>query len=799
MRHGSGEPSSAAQTAGRRASAGIRAGRWALYSASVLFLLGAARPGLGQVSSASRALPPGLEEVVAAGRDVWGEAAMRRPDGASYEFFRDLLPPLRYVNADFRYYPIVLSTPAGRVKARLISNGSGVNLRGGARSWNDVGTPVIFRVGPDEFLFGGLRDRVTHPTLAEGYLPIVEIRYRHPHPVQSEGAVPLNHTSTQPEAEVYCLEAFAGTDPAFCDNAVVFVKFRLSQGVRGIITADTETGPGASLKEGRLLDDKGRVLAWFDSRWRWERRRAHANITQGTVATMAVPARPLAADSKPIITPAVYDEQRERCAAAWKELLARGMSVDVPEPLVNHAWRNLIIQNFALLNGDRIHYSAGNQYEKLYEAEGSDAALAMMNWGYEDEMRRMIVPLLDFTRAGLEYHQAGLKVNDVCRLFWQTRDAAFVRSIRPRWEKEVKRMVEGRIERSGLFPKERYCGDIGTQVHSLSANAKAWRALRDMAAVLGEMGERAESERLAAAAAACRRDVLAAVEKSLRRETAPPFVPVALLGDEPAHDPITATRIGSYWNLVINDVIGSGIFPPGTEEETWIPRYLETHGGLCMGMIRSGGTAHGFWTGADRTNPLYGTRYVLDALRRDDPERAIVSFYGMLAHGLTRNTFIGGEGAALAPVDEGGRFFYCPPNSASNAHLLTILRNLLVQDFDLDDDGRPETLRLLFATPRRWLADGESIVVKQAPTAFGPVSLRVASHLARGEIVADVDLPARNRPTATFLRIRLPDGWRVTAAQLGDRNLTPDVQGTVDLSDAAGHVAIRWRVSRAGA
>ncbi len=796
MRHDWGESSSGAQTAGRRESPAIRAGRSALYAAGVLFLLGAARAAPGQVSSASCVPLPGLEEVVVSGRDLWGEAAMRRPDGASYEFFRDLLPPLRYVNADFRYYPIVLSAPASRVKARLISNGSGINLRGGARSWNDVGTPVTFRVGPDEFLFGGLRDRVTHPVLADGYLPIVEVDYRHPYPVQSEGEVPLDQVPMQPEAEVYRLEAFAGTDPAFSDNAVVFVKVRLARGARGIITADAETGPGTKLVDGRLRDDQGRVLAWFDSGWRWERGRAHATITQGTVVTMAVPTRPLAADSNPVITPVVYDEQRAKCAAVWKEILARGMSVEVPEPLVNNAWRNLIIQNFALLNGNRIHYSAGNQYEKLYEAEGSDAALAMMNWGYEDEMRRMIVPLLDFTRAGLEYHQAGLKVNDVCRLFWQTRDAAFVRSIRPRWEKEVKRMVEGRVAPGGLFPKERYCGDIGTQVHSLSANAKAWRALRDMSAVLGEMGERAESERLAGIAASCRKDVLAAVEKSLRRETTPPFVPLALLGDEPVHDPIPATRIGSYWNLVINYVIGSGIFPPGSEEETWIPRYLETHGGLCMGMIRSGGTAHAFWTGADRTNPLYGTRYVVDVLRRDDSERALVSFYGMLAHGLTRNTFIGGEGATLAPVDEGGRFFYCPPNSASNAHVLTMLRNLLVQDFDLDDDGRPETLRLLFATPRRWLADGKRIVVKQAPTAFGPVSLRVASHLSGGEIVADVDLPGRSKPRAAFLRIRPPDGWRVTGAHLGDRNLAPDAKGTVDLSDAAGHVTVRFRASR---
>ena len=80
----------------------------------------------------------------------------------------------------------------------------------------------------------------------------------------------------------------------------------------------------------------------------------------------------------------------------------------------------------------------------------------------------------------------------------------------------------------------------------------------------------------------------------------------------------------------------------------------------------------------------------------------------MLAHGFTRNTLIAAEGNTLAPVDDGGRFFYCPPNSAGNAHFLSMLRNLLVQDWDLDDDGEPETLRLLFGTSRRWLEDGKA-------------------------------------------------------------------------------------------
>src|SRR6185436_9413927 len=217
---------------------------------------------------------------------------------------------------------------------------------------------------------------------------------------------------------------------------------------------------------------------------------------------------------------------------------------------------------------------------------------------------------------------------------------------------------------------------------------------------------------------------LAAVEKSARHEVDPPFVPIALLDKEPIHDPICEVRIGSYWNIIIGYTIGSGLFPAGSEQENWLPHYQEQHGGLCMGMVRSGGAAFNFWTGEDRVNPLYGTRYALDTLRRDDAERGLVSFYGMLAQGFTRNTFVCGEGCTLAPWDDRGRVLYCPPNSAANAYFLSMLRNLLVQEWDLDDDGRPETLRLLFATPRRWLEDGQILKVEHAPTAFGEVSVR---------------------------------------------------------------------------
>jgi len=139
---------------------------------------------------------------------------------------------------------------------------------------------------------------------------------------------------------------------------------------------------------------------------------------------------------------------------------------------------------------------------------------------------------------------------------------------------------------------------------------------------------------------------------------------------------------------------------------------------------------------------------------------------------------------------------YLPPNSTAQAYFLWMLRYLLVQDWDLDDDGTPETLRLCFATPKRWLEDGKEIKVERAPTAFGPVSLNVESKLSRGEVVAKLDLPARGAAKRTWLRIRVPDGWRVISAKGGGQELKIDDRGTVDVSSLTGKVTVRFKVAR---
>jgi hypothetical protein len=222
--------------------------------------------------------------------------------------------------------------------------------------------------------------------------------------------------------------------------------------------------------------------------------------------------------------------------------------------------------------------------------------------------------------------------------------------------------------------------------------------------------------------------------------------------------------------------------------------YLRRHGGLAMGMIRSHGH-QGQFNGEPGNNVLYGLRYMLTILRRDDVGHAQAGFYGQLAQAMTRDTFIGGEGSKFFHGDSRGRSFYLPPNTAANAMFLETLRYLLVQDWT-DDAGKPNELRLLYGVPGRWLEDGKKITLERAPTLFGPVGVRCESRLKKGEVVVEVEAPPRP-PAKWTLRPPLPPGWRFKSATVGDAAATLGSNGVVDLTGKTGTVRVQYAVEKA--
>jgi hypothetical protein len=104
--------------------------------------------------------------------------------------------------------------------------------------------------------------------------------------------------------------------------------------------------------------------------------------------------------------------------------------------------------------------------------------------------------------------------------------------------------------------------------------------------------------------------------------------------------------------------------------------------------------------------------------------------------------------------------FYKIPDEAK---FVNRVRDLLVRE-----DG--DTLWLAAATPRRWLAAGEKVEVREGPTYFGPVSYRLEGN-ADG-VDARVTLPARNPAKAAWLVLRVPGGKHVRSVEVDGKEWT---------------------------
>jgi hypothetical protein len=747
---------------------------------ALLIVLAAAVSAFAEPENSSASRSSGtlasVQEMIDARTDVWGDAAMRQPNGASYEFFRDLLPPLRWVNTEFRYYPIVLSAPRAAQKVRLISNGSAINaLANKPPMWKEQGVPVKFFVGDSAEAFGEDLARLDTPANLDGYLPVVTIRYK-------------------AGSATYDEQVFAPVDEASAAHGVAMVRFSLSTSgsQSGRIEARIESPGELHTENGEVLDGKGQTLVAFASEWRWDGKRKAlvAELGAGKTAQLAVNTKPRSPGTA--VSSEVFDKQKEQCIEYWKGWIDHDFKLVTPETIVNDAWRATLIGNLMIAVGNRPNYSAGNAYDHLYEGECGDTLRSLMLFGHFDVGPGMLKSMLEFNRKDTQFHVAGQKLQLVAWFYWLTRDAATIRDLEPLWRQSVELILTNREAKSGLLPKDRYAGDIATKVYSLNSNANCWRGLRDLAAVLEEIGSKEEAAKLRAVTAEYRKTILRAVDHSERRDQKPPYIPIALMADEAAPDPLTSTRFGSYYDLICPYIIGSEIFGQGSQREDWLIGYLQNHGGVALGMIRVE-PHEGQYKGEPGVNPLYGLRYQLALLRRDEREKVLVGFYGQLAQGMTPGTFIGGEGSRFRHGDANGRSFYLPPNSTSNAAWLVALRYLLIQDWDLDEDGKPDSLRLMFGNPRRWLTDGERIQVENAPTTFGPVSLLAQSKLSKGYVNVRVTPPPRAAKTM-LLRAPLPARWKVRSAEIDGKNAALRDGDAVDLTGMTRPVSVKFGV-----
>jgi hypothetical protein len=266
------------------------------------------------------------------------------------------------------------------------------------------------------------------------------------------------------------------------------------------------------------------------------------------------------------------------------------------------------------------------------------------------------------------------------------------------------------------------------------------------------------------------------------------FVPVSLLDGERAYGSLTEARAGSYWNLVMPYALASGFFAPGSPEARGIWRYIQNHGSRLLGLVRAGayalyGREAPFPAGG--TDQVYGINVARFLADNDLADQLVLSLYGQLAAAMTPGTFVAGEAASVLPIPgQAYRSMYLPPNGAADAAFLETLRLLLVHE-------TAGGLELAYSTPRAWLRAGERIAVRNAPTAFGPVSFEIDAHARSADV--SVEVPHRPRPRALSLRLRLPPGERIGTVTLAGHPYRrfDSTTGTIDLSGHSGSLRLR--------
>jgi hypothetical protein len=741
-----------------------------------------AKCGPGRVSGAYAA---SVRHALRAGRDLWGEALLRSREGPTYNNVARRLTPLFYAagprgdhigDSGVYYLPFAWPTAFGAQAIALhVADGGTIYAS------RTKGPKLTISVGSrGRERYGSCLARLSTPQLLAGYLPALETHY-----VDAGGVHYAQESFAARIGVTRSLVSFVRltADATHVDHAA---KLAFSTSARRLTVAGDGT-ISRGIKTHLFVSEGARV--------------------RGSTVSYVVPPGESASvyaawliDPGPT-SPFTLDEDsyltaRQALATFWARKLTGGATFEVPEVRVQNAERSLLIQNLALA----WRYSAGNGYHsRVFTPEMLDAAGVMGEYGFKD-LNRATLDVASWRKLSWTANwRMGARLLGTARYYRLFHDRAYLAAHTRSLSSYVTRLRAQLVaRRSHLLRRERFSADVWLKVYGLHSQSIAWQGLREMASVWAETGQPALAARARAVASRLGAGLSRAAQRSARRmRDGSLFVPIRLLDGERPYHRLTASRAGSYWNLVMPYALASGIFPPDGVRARGVLRYLRAHGSRVLGLVRAGAyTLYGLSpsqkSGTDQVYGLNVARFLAD---NDRPDLLVLSLYGQLAAGMTHGTYVSGEAASVSPLRGAYyRAMFRPPNSAGNSAFLETLRLMLVHEV-CGPSGAARGLELAFATPRSWLRTGRQIAVRDAPTSFGRLSYTVAAK--DDEVDAWIDVPESVTLKALKLRLRLPRGQRVVQVDLdGSRYSRFDpATGTVDLSGRRGSLFVQARVS----
>jgi len=491
------------------------------------------------------------------------------------------------------------------------------------------------------------------------------------------------------------------------------------------------------------------------------------------------------------IDASAFEKSKREVLDSWKKDLGSGTALRTPEERVNEARRAWLA--FASLDVDKRggilepHDGAGF-YEQVYGYSAALYAHALDLWGRPEEAREILDSLLTFQAPDGVFAShfgtpdTGALLFAMCEHFTLTADTAWLKRVAPNmmrmaaWitGKRRESMTPADAPRTstyGLIKFRPYC-DSMEPAYDYFGDTYCATGLEKTARALAAVGLAEDAARIALEAKAYRRDILVSMDMAAFESGGLNVLPL-----EPETHRIlkdSKGRASDYYSLIASCMLESEFLPAADERAGWVMRFLEEKGGLRLGMCEFGGGIDHAYT--------YG--YWLDCLKLDRVKEAILGFYGSLAYGMSRETYSGIEVTRLFTGDNEPTL----PHLYSCTQQLRLLRMMLVQE-----DG--DRLWLGRALPSHWLA-GEAVTeIRNAPTAFGPVSFVIHPHPGQSRTEVELWPPARRATQAILLRLRDPGRRMIVDVKVNGEAIRTFTGDTIELRSPTEHldIAVTYR------
>lgn len=241
------------------------------------------------------------------------------------------------------------------------------------------------------------------------------------------------------------------------------------------------------------------------------------------------------------------------------------------------------------------------------------------------------------------------------------------------------------------------------------------------------------------------RDILMkSIEKYLRKDLTPPYVPPMPGTKTTFWDDHLAGRMGpqAWVHRLYIDLLQADVLPPDLANMTLDT--LRAYGGttLCvtngLGAVGPYREMLGFIS--------YGHAQML--LRADRVEEFLLFLYAHRYHCHTRGHWTGCEVVRIPHRVERPDLPFCMP---AQQQVPMLVRWMLVLE-DSDEDR----LYLAKGVPRAWVISGKEIKIDRAPTRWGRVNFSLVARPETKSVVGQVELAPTGAPKEVHLKIRLP-------------------------------------------